>query len=165
MLKAWTDQRSGKLGRAAGNQVLSHLSDDFGAIEHIKGTIFRSPSHIIVGRVCAYDDYLQNKVAHFCNMSTTQVEANKAAAQEDRRKLVFLFITVGKTAIDYWVIPSRVVEDRLKTLTPKPNSTTCFLRVTETGGRFYLGSANITRYHGQLPIRGKSRKPKLAMAS
>lgn len=166
-LNVWNDNRSGLIGCMTGNMVLSQIAEDDGIkrneVTHEKGTIFSTPSKVIVGRVCTSDRYLQKEVAHFCNMSASQTEALAAFNEKDP---FFLFITISANHINYWMVPGTVVNKVVKTLKPKPSSPTCFVRIYQRGGEFLLGDTqNITKYHKTIPIKRTSKISKAAADS
>lgn len=154
-LKVWADNRSGLLGCIAGNLVLSQIAQEAGLkpseIVHEKGTIFQTPTKVIVGRICTSDKYLQKDVAHFCNISATQTQD---ISSFEGKESYFLFITISMTTIHYWLVPIATVEKVMKTLKPKPSSPTCFVRIYNQGDKTFLGDQDITAHHRTMPMRG-----------
>lgn len=151
-LDIWQDNRSGNVGCITGNIILSQFAKEKGLkkkeVVHEKGTIFSTPEHIIVGRICASDQYLQKDIAHFCNMSPSQTKSIK----HDKKEPLYLFITVSKSLVHYWLVPGKIVDHVMRHLETKPSSPSCFLRITDKSGKFFLGSENITQFHRSIPI-------------
>ena len=142
--QVWKDNRSGRLGRKAGNLVLSRVQRvEKEPIMHEKGTIFSTAHKVFVARVCSTTSYLQAGIVHFCNMSRDQ----HRSLRRYRKQTVYLFITVQDGYIHYWTVPGKIVASVMARLTPKPNTSTCFLRITEEDGKFFLGGSNISKFH------------------
>lgn len=142
----WNDNRSGNLGRIAGSLVLNKIMKlgKSSKIFHEKGTIFSSEEQVFIGRVCATDSYLQSHIAHFSNLSKDQ---NKQVAIDyPDKKLSYVFITVGKNCLNFWLVPAAVIEEELKYLPVKPDHKSCFLRIVERNRKYFIGSQDITKY-------------------
>jgi len=150
--KVWGDKRSGALGCLAGNAVLAKLQEaEREKVTHEKGTTFVTPEKVFVGRMCSSDKYLQKGIAHFCNMSMQQHEAVMGMGKEAH----YLFITVSGTTVHYWIVPAKIVGSILPQLSPKPDNTTRFLRITEKDGKYFLGDKNVTQYHHELSLSSR----------
>lgn len=146
--KEWLDNRSGTEGQEIGNTVLTALEEQLGEdISHEKGTVFTSPSYVIVGRICATIKYLQNNVLHFSNMSAAQV----AGMNEFRKKILYLFISANEINIHYWLVPGKIIERVISKLVPKPSANSSFLRIINRNGQHCLAGQNITKYHTAIP--------------
>lgn len=155
MTKVWSDNRSGEVGQLAGNIVLDRIRTPNTSVVHRKGTVFDCGNKTYIGRICSSDDYLQGGMVHFCNMNKEQHNT----LVEESKSLYYVFITVSKSTIHYWIVPGRVVGEVLKQLPTKPDSTTCFLRITEDSGKYLLANKNITRYHSSVDL-GRSAVPR-----
>lgn len=151
--KVWQDKRSGAVGSAAGNLILGRLQQiEEEPIVHEKGTVFSTSGKVFVCRVCSSPSYLQKGIVHFCNMSKDQ---NKAVLRY-RKEVWYLFITVERPNIRFWLVPGKIVQNTMRGLKPKPNTSTCFLRITEEDGRYYLGNQDITKYYQDYSARGRA---------
>lgn len=149
-LKMWRDKRSGRTGQKAGDAVLKYImSQTDESLTHEKGTIFSTEDRVFVGRVCATDQYLQRGIVHFSNISKDQ----HRSLVNEKKDLYYLFITVKDGNAHFWTVPSRIIGSALSELTPKPDTSTCFLRIVEKNGKFYIGETNISRYHDKVAIR------------
>ena len=59
----------------AGNLVLADIERSGESLALFKGTTFTGQSALYVGRVCAKDDYLQEGMLHWANLSPSQHQA------------------------------------------------------------------------------------------
>ncbi len=158
--RVWIDNRTGPVGRIAGNLVLGRIQQLEGEkISKDRGTVFSTSDKTFVGRVCATDEYLQPGVVHFCNMSPRQTKN----VETDKKSVHFIFITISGNIIHYWIVPKKTVEEVLENASPKPSSKTCHLRIMEKDEQFFLGDKNITQYHQTIRIK-KSRAFRSAAA-
>ena len=161
--EVWQDNRSGQAGRMIGNLVLSHLCGD--EITRMKGTMFSTPTEVIVGRVCSSSGYLLGGARHFCNVSKAQHRACERAA--GNKPLMYLFITADPEhhVIDFWKLPGKIVKEVLARLKTKQSDKSCLLRVRKDGQKYVLnGDKDITRHHTQIPMaKGDERRISEAM--
>jgi hypothetical protein len=159
-MEEWRDKRSGPAGCFAGNLVLQHLQNKYGGpIVREKGTIFGTSKRVYVGRV-ANDGYLAGAEKHICNISPRQ--QRQVAARAGRREVYYLFIALAQAArpsVHFWLIPARVVARVTDGLPVKDSDKSCFVRITESRGKYRIGRVDVTRYHGELPLsRADARK-------
>jgi hypothetical protein len=138
-----SDRRSGAVGNIAGDIVLKHLEQEFGEqIEKEKGTIFSTNSKVLLRRLCASKEYLQSE-DHLSNLSISQHRELK----QQRRKFFYLYITVEEENIEYWLIPSLVMDKIIPQLDKKSDGVNCFVRIYNDQDRYILGGKNITKYY------------------
>ncbi|MFQ5491220.1 MAG: hypothetical protein ACE5GE_10895 [Phycisphaerae bacterium] len=149
----WQDKRSGKAGTIAGNLVLNELAKRYGQqIERRKGTSFLSEDHLFVGRTCGSPDYLAKDEVHFANLSPRQYNEVVKEARQQRRKLLFVFITAFPGEVHYWCIPASVMAKIRPRLKLKPSDKCWHLRIRPQGGRFFLEGEDVSEYHAILEL-------------
>ena len=157
MKRLWKDNRSGVDGKAIGNVVLDHLRKKIGGeVKHEKGTVFSNDRMIVVGRICTSDAYLTGSIVHFCNMSQVQHES----LNQQRRTVMYLFITASNQVIHYWLVPGSVIGRVLPTLAVKNSTPSSIIRITREGKKFRLGNISITRYYGSISAKGARYVPR-----
>jgi hypothetical protein len=156
-MKLWKDGRSGPAGCVAGNLVLADIERFGESLALFKGTTFTGQSALYVGRVCAKDDYLQEGMLHWANLSPSQHQALSHHGKE----LFYLFITATREpAIHYWKVPGRVLGRFIGTLPIKRSDHSCWIRIREENGKQFLEGGNqtkgkgpeVTQYHHEIPL-------------
>jgi len=160
----WSDNRSGPVGRLVGTKVLQRIekatSEQF---THVKGTVFETPTKVVVARVCTNDVYVQKGYIHWCNVGQAQFDSLKGTGKE----AFYLFITLRADGdVHYWLVPAQTVGKALKKVTPKKQSggVSYFLKVAETDeGKFVLANQDVTDRHEtfKLDLRGIAGGPAL----
>src|SRR4051794_37268204 len=142
----WTDGRSGAAGCVAGNFVLSQLND--GTIKRLKGTMFESSSALLIGRVCATDEYLQPPIVHWANASWDQHVEMKQDAAAAGKKLAYLFITASSdpAEVRYWRVPGSVVEAAFELRCKNKRGDTCAVHISAEKSNYYVGKVDVTKY-------------------
>lgn len=154
MHNRWLDGRSGQSGRYAGNLVLDHLDPGGRRIRHLKGTVFEDETSCWVGRVVADDTYLSQGVLHWANASADQHRELSDYGRATGRELFYLFVTAHVEAkkINYWQVPSAVLERELRRRGKYGRGAVLGLHISARDGRHVLGEEDVTDYHAEFVI-------------
>jgi hypothetical protein len=147
-MNVWQDNRTNRLGRAAGNIVLRELPPAGQQVERLNGTTFTKDNLMLVCRV-AGRGYLGSVDRHWCNLSRREHEARLETARRLGKSLVYLFITVRSAKsieLDYWPIPAEVI-GRLLTELPVAASGQTPLHITERERVHRIGEHDVTEFH------------------
>jgi bifunctional DNA-binding transcriptional regulator/antitoxin component of YhaV-PrlF toxin-antitoxin module len=157
--KQWTDGRTGTAGQVAGDLVLADLSRKYGAISRLKGTVFTTPTHIVIGRICGSNRYLLTPEVHWSTFSPGQEDDLRIDGALAERSIVYLFATLipATSSVEYWLIPSRILKGALAAIKPRRDGD-LIVRIHQRGDKTYLYETDVTGFHCTVPLNSEARK-------
>jgi hypothetical protein len=153
-METWNDGRSGVAGCIAGNIAINAINSEQKPIRKLKSTIFDTNEHIIIGRVCASDDYLIGSVLHWANLSWDQhCEIERDAARE-RKRFLYLFVTASAdpVGVRYWLVPADIVRLAIQKRGKDYRGATAAIHIVDDDGRHVLGNADVTSLHAEAAL-------------
>lgn len=159
LMHIWKDGRSGLAGCIAGNIALQATFAE-AEVRKLKGTTFITPSFLIVGRVCASDDYLGGAVLHWANLSWDQHCELERRAKSQEKQLLYLFVTASSTpaAVHCWRVPGEMVKAAIEERGKNSPGATAAIHILWTGDRHLLGDADITALHTAVSLSAEQSR-------